>query len=138
MTFHQKVKFKTYKLETTPISPIGTINPKQTDIKPPVQSFSGNQKLQSPKSSHSSQQGNKEPVLTIDEEFIYTSFEKLINLYNSTYPDDNKQKDFYKKVSALWAKLKNHELKINLLKLVIDFINGNYSFLYNNFLFLSL
>jgi len=58
-----------------------------------------------------------------DEEIVHNSFEKFLTLYNSIYPDENKQKDFYQRVVPLLTKLKNHEIKITLLKLLIEFIN---------------
>ncbi len=60
-----------------------------------------------------------------DEELVYNSFEKYLGLYNSTYTDENKQKDFNARVTPLLSKLKNHEIKINLLKLLIEFVNCN-------------
>lgn len=64
-----------------------------------------------------------------DEEFIYSSFERLQNLYNSVFQDDNKQKDMANKILVLHNKLRNHELKINILKLLINFINGMFIYL---------
>jgi hypothetical protein len=63
-----------------------------------------------------------------EEEFVHNSFEKFITLYDHTYPDENKQKDFKSRVNPLLTKLKNHELKITLLKLLIEFINCIYLF----------
>jgi hypothetical protein len=61
--------------------------------------------------------------LNQDEELVYNSFEKYLTLYNTTYTDENKQKDFNSRVTPLLTKLKNHEVKINLLKLLIEFVN---------------
>jgi hypothetical protein len=76
-------------------------------------------RLASPISTNS---GNANPM-NADEEFVYTSFEKLIGIYNGVYTDENKQKDFVNRASALLNKLKNHEIKTNLLRLLMDFIN---------------
>jgi protein transport protein SEC31 len=78
----------------------------------------------SPASTNS---GNAQPM-NADEELIYTSFEKFISIYNGIYPDENKQKDFFNRASALLTKLKNHEIKPNLLRLLIDFINCKFYF----------
>lgn len=60
-----------------------------------------------------------------DEESVYSGFERIQEQYNLFAKDENKQKDFSNKLSSLFTKLKSHELKINLLKLLLDFINGN-------------
>ena len=36
-----------------------------------------------------------------DEETAHNSFEKYLTLYNSVYPDENKQKDFNQRVVPL-------------------------------------
>jgi hypothetical protein len=64
-----------------------------------------------------------------EEEFVYNSFEKFLSQYNVTYSDENKQKDFNSRVTPLLNKLKNHEIQINLLKLLIEFINCKLNFL---------
>ena len=79
-------------------------------------------RLSSPMSSNSSSQGNV-VVMSADEENVFNSFENFVNIYNGVYPDENKQKDFYNRASSLFTKLKNHEIKPNLLRLLIDFIN---------------
>lgn len=73
-----------------------------------------------------SQQQTQLQPMNQDEEYIFNAFEKYVALFNNTYPDENKQKDFNGKLSSLFSKLKNHELKVNLLKLLIDFINGKF------------
>ena len=67
-----------------------------------------------------------EQPMNQEEELIYNSFENYINLYNSTITDENKQKDFSSKLSTIFPKLKNHDVKPLLLKLLIEFINGIY------------
>lgn len=66
---------------------------------------------------------NTSTPMSQDEEFISNAFENYVTLYNNSYSDETKQKDFYNKVSSLFTKLKNHELKINLLKILVDFVN---------------
>jgi hypothetical protein len=63
-----------------------------------------------------------------EEEMVYNSFEKFLTLYNSAFSDENKQKDFNSRVTPLLTKLKNHEIKITLLKLLIEFINCKFIF----------
>lgn len=65
------------------------------------------------------------PILTESEESILNAFERYKQLYTSVYQDDNKQKDFNSKIQALSNKLRNHEIKQNLLNILIEFINGN-------------
>ncbi len=92
-------------------------------IQHPNSTISSNQIHRQP-SPASTNSGNAQP-LNADEELVYNSFEKFISLYNGIYPDENKQKDFFNRASALLTKLKNHEIKPNLLRLIIDFINCN-------------
>ena len=68
-----------------------------------------------------------------DEETVHISFEKYLTIYNSTYTDENKQKDFYQRVVPLLTKLKNHEIKIILLKLLIEFINCKFFIVITSF-----
>jgi hypothetical protein len=67
-----------------------------------------------------------EQPMTQEEEFIFNSFENYINLYNTSNTDENKQKDFSNKLASLFLKLKSHDLKLILIKLLVEFINGNY------------
>jgi hypothetical protein len=97
------------------------VNPLQNLTKPET-STPLNNKLPSSSISSQSSQSNTQPMST-EEEFVHSAFEKFIDLYDSSYPDDNKQKDFFNRVSPLLTKLKNHEIKTNLLKLLIEFIN---------------
>lgn len=62
-----------------------------------------------------------------DEEEVYNYFESMQNLYNQTYPDPTKQKDFGNKVQALFHKLINHEIKPDLLQLLKEFQKVNES-----------
>jgi hypothetical protein len=71
---------------------------------------------------------NENTPLSQDEEYVYNGFEKIISDYNAVIRDENKQKDFYNKISSLFPKLKNHELKINMIKLLIEFVDGKYNF----------
>ena len=102
-----------------PINPQSISTKTESVTNPPVNKLP----TQSPISSHSSSQGNVQPM-TMDEEIIHSSFEKFIDLYNAAYPEENKQKDFFNRASSLLTKLKNHEIKINLLKLLLEFINS--------------
>lgn len=90
-------------------------------------------KAQSPYNAMPAQKGGNQPtpapILTENEEFVLNSFEKYRELYNSVYQDENKQKDFNNKIDALDKKLKNHEVKQNVLNILIEFINGKILFL---------
>ncbi len=79
-----------------------------------------NNRFSSPVSAKSAE---KTTPMNQDEETVHSSFEKFLTIYNATYTDENKQKDFYQRVVPLLTKLKNHEIKITLLKLLIEFIN---------------
>ena len=57
-----------------------------------------------------------------DEQSIHDYFENVVNVYNSVYTDENKQKDFGSKIEVLLRKLENHELKNNVIKLLIEFM----------------
>ena len=57
-----------------------------------------------------------------DEQSIHDYFENVVNIYNSVYTDENKQKDFGSKIEVLLKKLENHELKNNVIKLLIEFM----------------
>lgn len=57
-----------------------------------------------------------------EEEYIYESFEKYIDVYKTEVTDENKQKAFNNKVDSLYLKLKNHEIKPYLIRLLTDFI----------------
>jgi hypothetical protein len=59
-----------------------------------------------------------------DDNTIINAFERYLVLYNSVYTDNTRQKDFSSKVSSLFSKLKNGELKLNLKKLLVQFIGG--------------
>ncbi len=69
-------------------------------------------------------QPSPSPILTESEDIVSNAFEKYRELYASVYQDENKQKDFNSKIQALHNKLKNHEVKQNLLNILVDFING--------------
>ena len=58
-----------------------------------------------------------------DEEMVYNYFNNFIEIYNNTYKDENKRKDFANKVNALLKKLENHEIKNSLIKYLQDFMN---------------
>lgn len=75
-------------------------------------------------SSNLNQNTNTPAPLSENEEFILNSFENFRGMYFECYPDENKQKDFNNKIIALSNKLKNHDIKQNVLNLLIDFING--------------
>jgi hypothetical protein len=62
--------------------------------------------------------------MTESEEFVMNGFERFRELFCSVYPDENKHKDFNTKIQALNNKLKNHDIKQNLLNLLTEFING--------------
>lgn len=74
------------------------------------------------------------PILTDSEEFVLNAFERYRELYASIYQDDNKQKDFNSKIQALQNKLRNHEVKQNVLNILNEFINGRINF---NIFFIS-
>jgi len=63
------------------------------------------------------------PILSENEEFVFNAFEKYKDLYASVYLDENKQKDFNSKILALHNKLKNHDIKQNLINVLMEFIN---------------
>lgn len=59
-----------------------------------------------------------------DDNTIINAFDRYMTLYNGVYTDSTRQKDFSTKVSSLMSKLKNGELKLNLKKLLVQFIGG--------------
>ena len=61
----------------------------------------------------------------LDEESatISSAFERYQELYNSVYKDDTRQKDFSSKLESLNKKLEGNELKPNLKKQILLFIN---------------
>lgn len=59
-----------------------------------------------------------------EESKIFVEFEKYQALFNSIYTDETKQKDMATKIAILFNKLKNHEIKPVLKKLLIQFIDG--------------
>lgn len=69
-------------------------------------------------------QSNPTPILSETEEFILNAFERYREVYSSLYQDENKQKDFNSKIQALNNKLRNHDVKQNLLNVLMEFING--------------
>ena len=70
-------------------------------------------------------QSNHSVSMTPDEENIHAYFEKMVNVYNAAYPDENKQRDFKIKIDVLLNKLQLHEIKPNLIKLLLDFMALN-------------
>lgn len=76
---------------------------------------------------------NNTPVNKMDDEeiAIMQAFEKYQVLYNSVYSDSTRQKDFASKINSLFNKLKANELKVNLKKLLIQFIQGKIIFFLN-------
>lgn len=66
------------------------------------------------------------PVLSENEEFVINAFERFTELYNNAYTEEHKQKDFNHKILSLYAKLKIHDIKPNLLNILIEFIHGKY------------
>jgi protein transport protein SEC31 len=101
-----------------PVNSLPNLNKTETTTTPAI-----NKLVPSSSVTSLPSQSNIQPMST-EEELVHSSFEKFIDLYNSSYPDDNKQKDFFNRVSPLLTKLKNHEIKINLLKLLVEFINS--------------
>ena len=79
----------------------------------------GNQPVKS--DTHS----NHSVSMTPDEENIHAYFEKMVSVYNAAYPDENKQRDFKIKIDVLLNKLQLHEIKPNLIKLLLDFMALN-------------
>lgn len=67
-----------------------------------------------------------EQPMSQEEEYVFGAFENYISLYNTSITDENKQKDFSNKLSSLFPKLKNHDLKPILIKLLLEFINGKF------------
>lgn len=67
-------------------------------------------------------------VLTAEEEYVINFITGFTDLYNSTYPDEIKQRDFASKISIMMNKINGHEVKINLLQLIIDFSKRKLSF----------
>lgn len=69
-----------------------------------------------------------------EEESVYKGFERMQEVYNSAYvnmlinsqTDENKQKQFGNMINILHGKLRNKEVKINLLRLLTEFLNCNY------------
>lgn len=82
----------------------------------------GNQPVPQTKSETHS---NHSVSMSQEEEIIYAYFEKIVDVYSSVYPDENKQKDFKTKINVLLNKLQLHEIKPNLLKLLNDFMGLN-------------
>ena len=76
-----------------------------------------------------SQQPTPVESLTENEENVLNSFERYKELYNNAYRDENKQKDFNNKIVALGNKLKNHEVKPNVLNILNEFIIGKKNFI---------
>lgn len=91
-------------------------------VQSPYNPLPGTQKVAS--------QSTTTPILTETEEFVLNAFERYREVYASLNQDENKQKDFNTKIQALHNKLRNHEVKQNLLNILMEFINGNK----NNFL----
>lgn len=94
-------------------NPIGAQNPQiqnQNNFnRPNTSSMNTNQNTQAP--------------LSDSEEFVLKSFEKFRDHYFECFNDETKQKDFNNKIISLQNKLKNHELKQNLLNILGEFIN---------------
>ncbi len=72
------------------------------------------------------------PSYTPDEEYVLNWVSNFTDVYNAQYPDDKEQKDFSSKMLIMTAKLGNHEVKPNLLKLVIDFAKSKLFLKLNN------
>ena len=59
-----------------------------------------------------------------DETKICQSFDNYRNMYNSSFPEGNKQKDMNNKIDILFSKLKKHDIKPVLKMLLIQFIDS--------------
>ena len=77
--------------------------------------------------------------LTDDEEFVFKGFERLQDKFNSVIvkffilniliqKDENKQKQFNSKVIVLQEKLKKKDVKITLIRILIDFLTRIFIF----------
>ena len=71
---------------------------------------------------------NTPAPLSESEEFVLKSFEGYRDSYFETFSDETKQKDFNNKIVSLSNKLKNHDVKQNLLNILTEFINGKFYF----------
>ena len=60
-----------------------------------------------------------------DEENIYNYFNNYSYIYSNVYHEESKRKDFNNKLIVLLYKLENHELKVNVLTLLQEFIKLN-------------
>ena len=60
-----------------------------------------------------------------DEENIYNYFNNYSYIYSNVYHEESKRKDFNNKLIVLLNKLENHELKVNVLTLLQEFIKLN-------------
>jgi hypothetical protein len=109
------------------------INPNVNNIQQANSNSTPNNSFNNRPSSSAVNQSLPAP-LSESEEFISKSFEKFRDNYFECFPDETKQKDFNNKIIALSNKLKNHDLKQNLLNILTEFINGIYIFYYNLFL----
>ena len=67
---------------------------------------------------------NSEPVLDNDEQTIISKFDSYIQMYNSVYTDNTRQKDFKEKVEILKLKISRQEIKQNVKQLLIQFISS--------------
>ena len=86
----------------------------------------GNSFQNNPQFPNQNIQNEQEEIpMSNDEQNIYNYFENIVNVYNNVYPDENKRRDFESKIVVLLGKLKKHEIKHNLMKLLEEFIMLN-------------
>ena len=86
----------------------------------------GNSFQNNPQFPNQNTQNEQEEIpMSNDEQNIYNYFENIVNVYNNVYPDENKRRDFESKIVVLLGKLKKHEIKHNLMKLLEEFIMLN-------------